>query len=401
MARQTPFTSTTFYPARMWQASYFGDAGPRIDDLVVTPAQHRVSIGDATAIRRLYSELDLRLFYADDDDDNAALATAPAISDVKATIAGNIVTFAARVHGTDHNGADNLKSVWVTHTGGAAGCSCWDSVDLVPSDTDASIWTGTLDIGPLGIGPDDLRFIVQAANGAALVGINDNRAAYHSPASTAAGTPDATTLVLTAGPSTGADGANTTVSATLKKGATALSGKVVSFEIGSAFGTGTTNGSGVATATFPFLTLPDALQLVAKYEGDSTTAPSSDERSFTVTKLATQLTLAVGAGPVLGNPSGVSATLKAAGTGLPGRTIFFVIKGSGATAGQGFLKSVTTDAAGVGVLGAPRACRSGATRSPSTSTARSSSTRGRRSRTRRASPSTIRSTSRPRRSPAR
>ena len=35
--------------------------------------------------------------------------------------------------------------------------------------------------------PAALRFMVQAANGAALVGIDDNDAAYHSLASTAAG----------------------------------------------------------------------------------------------------------------------------------------------------------------------------------------------------------------------
>ncbi len=70
-----------------------------------------------------------------------------------------------------------------------------------------------------------------------------------------------------------------------------------------------------------------------------------------MTKLATDLTLDLGAGTVLGDPSGISATLEAAGSGLSGRTIFFVLDGTGATAGQGFVKSVTTDAAGVGVLG--------------------------------------------------
>ena len=54
---------------------------------------------------------------------------------------------------------------------------------------------------------------------------------------------------------------------------------------------------------------------------------------------------------MLGDPSGISATLEAAGSGLSGRTIFFVVDGTGTTDGQGFVKSVTTGADGVGVLG--------------------------------------------------
>ena len=78
---QTPFTSTTFYPARMWTASYFAELSGGATSLVVTPVQHRVqTVGDPTAIRRLYASLGLRLFYADANDPHAALATAPAIS---------------------------------------------------------------------------------------------------------------------------------------------------------------------------------------------------------------------------------------------------------------------------------------------------------------------------------
>ena len=213
---QTPFTSTTFYPARMWAASYFGELTGGSTNLVVTPVQHRVdAIGDATATRRLFSTLDLQLFYADDDDEFAALAAAPAISEVSATIDDGIVTFGARIHGTDHLGADNLRSAWLTYTFGENGpCSCWQSIELAPSETDDSIWTAELDI--LAADPDDLRFIAQAVNGAALVGINDNAGAFHSLASTAAGMPATTTLELaTPSSPTGAYGSEITVSATL------------------------------------------------------------------------------------------------------------------------------------------------------------------------------------------
>ncbi len=185
---QTPFTSTTFYPARMWAASYFGELSGGSTNLVVTPAQHRVdAIGDATAIRRLFSTLDLQLFYATTMTTIAALATAPAISDVSATIDGDIVTFGARVHGTDHLGCRQPQvGVADLHLRRERPCSCWQSIELAPSDQDDSDldgrrWTSARS------DPDDLRFIVQAANGAALVGINDNAGAFHSLASTAAG----------------------------------------------------------------------------------------------------------------------------------------------------------------------------------------------------------------------
>ena len=67
----------------MWAASYFAELSGGATSLAVTPVQHRVqTVGDPTAIRRLYASLGLRLFYADASDPDAALATAPAVSDV-------------------------------------------------------------------------------------------------------------------------------------------------------------------------------------------------------------------------------------------------------------------------------------------------------------------------------
>ena len=76
----------------MWTASYFADISGGATNLVVTPEQHRVAtVGDTTATRRLYSSLDLRLFYADAGDANAKFATAPAISKIGAASAGGVV----------------------------------------------------------------------------------------------------------------------------------------------------------------------------------------------------------------------------------------------------------------------------------------------------------------------
>ena len=133
----------------MWTASYFAELTGGATSLVVTPAQHRVqTVGDSTAIRRLYESLGLRLFYADANDSHAALATAPAISDVGASLSGSTVTFSARVHGTDDLGDDNLKTAWITYSYGATGCSCWQSIELTrtSSTIDSAIWTATLDI---------------------------------------------------------------------------------------------------------------------------------------------------------------------------------------------------------------------------------------------------------------
>ncbi len=198
----------------------------------------------------------------------------------------------------------------------------------------------------------NLRFMVQAANGAALVGIDDNDAAYHSLANSAVGTPAATSLDLTA-PASGAYGANASVSAALTENGSPLANKIVTFRIGSSIATGTTNPSGVATALLPILSDPGPQEIVATFAGEPAKAPSSDTSAFSVTSLATTLTLTSGppSGTPANGPSGVSALLKTGATPISGRTITFVATGTGAVAGQGFVKSVTTNAAGVAALG--------------------------------------------------
>ena len=348
---QAPFTSTTYFPFRMWTTSYFADLTGGATNLVVTPVQHRVSTpGATTATRRVFSNLDLRLFYADSTGagaNAAAGATAPSISGVTATLAGGVVTFSASILSTNA-GTDNAKSAWVTYNFGNTGCHCWDSVDLSRSAPGSTSWTGSLTL-PGGVLASDLRFIVQAVNGAALVGVANNAEAYYGLTSAAAPTLAPSNLALSA-PASGVYGGTAVVSATLTSGATPLVGRTVVLRLGSAIQSVVTGAGGVASATLPIQDTPGSTQAAAVFGGDATTAASSAVQSFTIDKQATSLTLESPANSVKpGAQSGIYATLRdASGAALPFRSVMFVV---GDAANPGFARQVSTGADGRASLG--------------------------------------------------
>jgi hypothetical protein len=115
--------------------------------------------------------------------------------------------------------------------------------------------------------------------------------------------------------------------------------------------TGVTNGSGVASANLTLSTTAGPQQITATFGGEPTLAPSSDQIAFTISPASTTLALTVGTGGLPGAVSDTSALLKAGSTPIAGRSVTFVATGSGATAGQGFVKTVTTDTTGVAALG--------------------------------------------------
>ena len=96
----------TFYPARMWAASYFAELSggadePRRDPGPASrrrPSAIRPRSAGSTRASVCGCSTPTRTTR------DAALATAPAISDVGASLAGSTVTFSARVHGTDAPG---------------------------------------------------------------------------------------------------------------------------------------------------------------------------------------------------------------------------------------------------------------------------------------------------------
>ncbi len=159
-------------------ASYFADFSGGATSLVVTPVQHRVvNPADSTAIRRLYSSLGLRLFYANEGTPRPRRPAHRGSTTFQATRDRKVVSFDAHVRGNDASGADNVKIAWITYTFGNTGCKCWHLVAQVRDAADPTLWTGTLPVERVRRRP---AYIVQSANGAALVAVDDRDGAYYS-----------------------------------------------------------------------------------------------------------------------------------------------------------------------------------------------------------------------------
>ena len=233
---------------------------------------------------------------------------------------------------------------------GATGCSCWQSVDLTRSSVDQSIWTATLNIGAAD--PANLRFIVQAANGAALVGIDDNKGAYHSLASAAAGTPVPTTLDLTA-PTSGAYNATVSVSAKLTRALPPSAAGPSS----SASAPPSPRASRMRPGSPRRPCRSTRRRAPRRSWRHSTVSPRRPEQRRVGDHgqpLATNLTLTVGPGSAL--PGSAERRHRDPedrddADRRPDRSPSSRAAPAPA-AGQGFVKSVTTDAAGVAALGA-------------------------------------------------
>ena len=355
---QTPLTSTSFTPARLWSASHFGElSGGTGTNLIVTPAQHRVeSPGDPTAIRRVYSTVDLQLFYADPSDPVFVLP--PSILGVSAVNVGGIVTFSMHVDGAPQA---PTEAVWVTYTFGAGpdgGAGSWTSLPLTQSTQDPTLWVADLPL-PGGVVPADIRYIVQAVNTPGVVAYEDNGGPYFTLTGPTTSLPSTVALAV-GNPDSGAHDASVTLSATLSCSECAsLANKSVSFQVGSTTRAAVTDASGTAEIPqFPLGALPGDYTLTATFAGDGEAAASSASAPFTVTRIPTALELTLPLPPASVKPgldSGVLATLTdtsgATPIPMPSRSVTFVVW-DGATGGEGYSKSSTTGPDGTAALGA-------------------------------------------------
>src|SRR5207253_2872141 len=215
------------YPVLPWRVNYF-DAlmGGQATRLNVTPAQY-VSSGPAsrTGTLRTYSAMNFRLYYSDPAlstktygknsgylGNVPAMAAAPAISRISAVPSadGQSVAFRVNVEGDPSAG---IQQVWITYTATGPACSgglnpCagqWQPLDLVQNDDDSTMWTATLPLA--GTAAGDVRYMVQAVNGAGVVGTATNLGAYYVPQPRVASTSapkTATSLSFSSAPAGGA-----------------------------------------------------------------------------------------------------------------------------------------------------------------------------------------------------
>ena len=190
----TQFQSAQFFPMRMWTPNHFPALGGGVGtNLLFTPVQHRASTAAlGTTTRRVYTNLDLRLYYSGNLS-QASLSDAPAIVSVDGQFDGGGVAFTVRVVGDP---AAAMQEVWITYTDGGGTWTPFNLAQCVsgacPGISDSQLWKGRL---PLAALPPNFKYIVQAANGIGLVSYDDKLGGYYS-----VGTPVATTLTLNAPP---------------------------------------------------------------------------------------------------------------------------------------------------------------------------------------------------------
>ncbi|MBK8901813.1 MAG: CSLREA domain-containing protein [Anaerolineaceae bacterium] len=350
-----PFVTNVFYPMQPYQVNYFGQLvnglGGNVQ-LNVTPAQYLSdNAASISGTLRQFSAMDFRLYYSDYIAQSQvtgnvpALAAPPSISQVAAFPDDGVVTIQARVVGDP---AAGIQEVWVTYTGSGPMAGLWQSIDLVQSENDSTLWQATLSLN--GVPAGDVRFIVQAVNGVGLVSAATNLGAYYSGEGTAEGDLLATAVTLLSPPTSGAYSTEISVSAVLTSDGEPVANRYLSFRVGPQTRTVLTNASGQATANLALLGLPGSTDLAVTFGGDAEYEASFHTVPFTITKQATVLTLAPSDATVeIGDALPFVATLKdVSGRPFGQKTVFFIISGANGT----YAEAVITDFAGRAPLNA-------------------------------------------------
>jgi VCBS repeat-containing protein len=173
------FYSDFYYPIQNWATNYYDSIDGTANWLMITPAQYKSnSLASSTGTMRKYQEMDFRLYYLDQEWPNssdtilkaAAVSAAPDIISTNALSGTNSLQFQVEVIADP---AAEVQDVWVTFTSGQGEWhGIWQSLDLQQNTSNPLVWEGDLPL-PGGITPDDVHYIVQAANGAGLVSLVD------------------------------------------------------------------------------------------------------------------------------------------------------------------------------------------------------------------------------------
>lgn len=353
------FYTNVLYPVQVWTANYFDAINGGPEHLVTTPAQYiSASPGSTDGTLRQFGDLTFRLFYLPNNwttnptTSAAAVAAAPKITGVAATTnSSGQITFNVHVLSDQSAGT---QGVWITYTDPSLP-GTWTSVDLTQSTSDSTLWQYTDTTNSL---PADMEFMVQAVNGTGLVSLSTNSGAFYTiGAPPTVSTP--TTITVQSAPSSGIYQATSgTFQVTLQYagsgGPTALSGQMVTLQLGSQQASGTTDANGTASIALPLSQPPGSYTVVATFagatvQGTNYQASSSAPGAFAITPAPTMLSLAPApAVATFGAAAAVTATLADnTGSGLVQRTVLFTVTGNGLT----YNKTAITDYLGRAALG--------------------------------------------------
>ena len=359
----TDFSSSTFFPERLWNANYFGAlaGGSGATHLTVTPAQYVSDPGGAsTDTQRAFSSMSFQLFYSNNTttyspgtstQSTPAQAAAPDITGVTAQVDATdpgLVDVCASVVGDPTAG---VQDAFVTWSDASQASGSWQSVDLKqnactgadhlgnPLPTDSLHWGGSIPLGSTMA--QDLRFMVQAVNGVGLVSMDDNDGAFYSLTPQVRGT--SAFCGVTVSSLQAASGSSIAVSDQLVNetycsaaaNPSPIVGATVTFALGSATVSAVTDSNGVATASLPVVDPVGGYTLTASFSGSDTYYPATDQVTpfIAVTPQPTALVLTM-LSPTNGAETSFTAQVCASSTGcsasdpqLTQRTVVFELAG--------------------------------------------------------------------------
>jgi len=283
------YVTEVFTPVRPFDLNHFSGS-----NLVSTPYQFRSTGGTTTGVARTYTSETFRLYYSNLTD-LRALAAGPVVYNVTLTPNGTNVDVQVTVGARTDVGIEEVFATYTAEAGSLHGQ--WTSLALTagPTTTNgagfARIYTGSI---PRGTSlADDVRVIIQAVGGNALVTWGSNDGAYYRVLNetATASDPKASTALSLVVPPSGTYRSTVNVRARLTTLGEALPGKLVSFRSGGIRVDATTGSEGWASADLMLVSAPGAATVSVGFAEDLDYLASGAQAPITVLKAPSSFTL--------------------------------------------------------------------------------------------------------------
>ncbi len=293
-----PFEASEFFPILPWNVNYVDALDGGLTRLMTLGTQFRSDddLNTTTGTMRQINSLNMRMFYNNNTDltdpniyaSLPALAGPPSIGDVVSDAVANTdgshsVSVMTRVLGDPSAGIHEVWLLWYEEGG-----NTWTPVDFIQSPNDSRNWGGQFTL-PAGINPDNVRFMLQAANGVGLVTADTNLGAWYPLVAPPPAVPMASTSISIPNIAGNVEyGTEITASVQLvDEMGIGLPNQLIEFVFGPVSQYGVTDGGGTATVQQLMLGVPGQYDFVASYAGDDTYLPSQNGLQFNIVKQPT------------------------------------------------------------------------------------------------------------------